>query len=141
MPIAIYSEQLRCGFLAREEALVPSRIHYFVASVSMLLFGYERFDECVKRLKPEPAQVALMVVVALGIHEEGSVVEHADAAYRTARGHRNLAVLPTMLVAALATAQANRNSDCRAHRSTRVAARASLPQPTHRFSHDGSHST
>src|SRR5690242_620358 len=89
MPIAIYSEQLRCGLLAREEALVPSRVHYPVARVSLLLSGNECFDERVKRLKSEPAQVALMVVVALGIHEEGSVVEHADPAYRIARGHRN----------------------------------------------------
>src|SRR5215469_4555356 len=33
-----------------------------------------------------------MVVVALGVHEEGSIVEHADPAYRIARGHGNLAV-------------------------------------------------
>jgi len=55
MPIAIYSELLRRGLLAREETLVPSRIHYFVARVSVLLLGNERFDERVKRLKHEPA--------------------------------------------------------------------------------------
>src|SRR5215471_20859469 len=87
--IAIYPEMLRCGLLAREETLVPCRIHYFVARVSLLLLGYERFEECVKRLIPEPPQVGLMIVVALGTHEEVSIVEYADSAYRVARGHRS----------------------------------------------------
>src|SRR2546430_3182210 len=88
MPIAVQSELLRCGLLAREETLVPGCIHYFVARVSLLLLGDECFDERLKRPKSKPAQVALMVVVVLRVREERAIVEHADTAYRIARGHR-----------------------------------------------------
>ncbi len=91
MPVAVQPQLLRCGLLAREETLVPSRIHYLIARVSLLLLGDERFDECLKGLKTEPAQVAFMVVVVLRVREERPIVEHADAAYSVARGHRNLA--------------------------------------------------
>src|SRR5437588_9035631 len=89
MQIAVPSELLRCGVLAREEPLVPGRINNLVARVSLLLLFDERLDERVKRQKLEPAYVALMVVVALSICEERPIVEHADPAYRVARGHGN----------------------------------------------------
>src|SRR5437773_5345556 len=89
MPIAVRSELLRCGLLAREEPLVPGCINNLVARVFLLLLVDERLDERVKRLKPEPAQVALMVVVVLSIREERPIVEHADPAYRVARCHGN----------------------------------------------------
>src|SRR6266480_6089242 len=89
MLIAVKSELLRCGLLAREEPLVPGRIYDPVARVSLFLLGDERLDERVKRQIPEPAYVALLVVVATSICEERPIVEHADPAYRIARGHRN----------------------------------------------------
>src|ERR1043166_3196595 len=87
MLIAVKAELLRCGLLAREEPLVPGRIYNPVARVSVFLLGEERLKERVKRQIPEPAKVALVVVVATSICEERPIVEHADPAYRVARGH------------------------------------------------------